>query len=233
MSRFASTGARVLVVAVAAVASVAALTVAQDDPQPPREQGQAGLDSFLPEPTKYHELLRQEVGVWDVEVRTYAAGPDQEPQVSKGVERNRLMAGGLWLISDFRGELAGTEYQGHGLTGYDSHKQAYVSSWADSMGAGLMVLEGNVDETSGELTLEGETVDPMSGQSLRVRLVASYDGPDSRRTVMSLAPRGGDEFVQAVEMRYTRQPDSERTKKSGEPKKKSGERKKRSERPDA
>jgi hypothetical protein len=224
MSRFASTGARALVVVLAAVASVAALTVsAQDEPKPAAGE----FESSLPEPTEAHKVLRQEVGVWEAEITTWLAGPEQEPDVSRGVERNRMMPGGLWLISDFEAEMGGAPYHGHGHTGYDTKKQKYVGSWVDSMSTALTNLEGERDPATGAIVMEGESLDPVSGQPYRVRLVSTSDGRNSRSMTMFMGAPGGDEMIRAMEIRYTRRDGGEPKKKPGEPKKKPGEPKKK------
>ena len=55
------------------------------------------------------------------------SGPDSEPSVSKGVEVDKLMPGGLWLMNDFEGEFGGMAFHGHGVNGYDTQKKKYVA----------------------------------------------------------------------------------------------------------
>ena len=86
-----------------------------------------------PEVTKQHEVLKQDVGVWDAEMKLWMA-PGQEPMTSKGVERNRMM-GGLWLISSFTVDLGGETFQGRGQFGYDSKKGKYIGTSISAPGS--------------------------------------------------------------------------------------------------
>ena len=53
-------------------------------------------------PTAEHKLLAKDVGTWDATVKSWMSGPDSEPTVSKGVEVDKLLPGGLWLTERFR-----------------------------------------------------------------------------------------------------------------------------------
>ena len=52
---------------------------------------------------------------------------------SKGIEKNELLKGGLWLISRFEGEVVGTPFTGIGTFGYDPAEKKYVGTWVDTM----------------------------------------------------------------------------------------------------
>jgi hypothetical protein len=55
--------------------------------------------------------------------------PGAPPQSSRGVIVNRLVCGGLWLVSEFHNETTG--FDGHGIFGYDVQKKKYVGTWID------------------------------------------------------------------------------------------------------
>src|SRR5262245_22821058 len=81
----------------------------------------------IPKPTKEHELLKEREGTWDCAVKSFME-PGKPPSESKGVEVNRML-GGLWLISDFKGDMMGQPFLGHGVTGYDPKKKKYTGVW--------------------------------------------------------------------------------------------------------
>src|SRR5262249_15679278 len=64
-------------------------------------------------------LVMQE-GVWDADISALVPGPNGKVETTKsnGVERNRML-GGKWLLSDFKANLFGMKYEGHGQTGFD------------------------------------------------------------------------------------------------------------------
>ena len=86
------------VASLAALLSVTSLALAQD-----------GFPTI--KPTAEHKVLAEEAGAWDAVVKTYMAGPDAEPSISKGTEVNTLLPGGLWLMSEFSGEFGGLKFR--------------------------------------------------------------------------------------------------------------------------
>ena len=72
-----------------------------------------------PKPTAEHEILAADEGTWDATITSFLGGPDGEPTVSKGTEVNTLLAGGLWLVSEFEGDIGGVKFVGRGHFGYD------------------------------------------------------------------------------------------------------------------
>lgn len=172
-----------------------------------RAQDEAGdFSAFLPKPTKQHEVLGKDVGVWDAEIKSWMVGPDAEPTVTKGVERNRLLRGGLWLVSDFEGDVGGIPFAGHGQTGYDPKQGKYIGTWVDSMSTNVMTQEGTYDEAAETFTFEGEAVDP-AGQTMEQKTIASYKG-DTRTMEMHMKLPGSDEYIKMMEITYTKRADS-------------------------
>ena len=107
---------RLMFVGVAAVFSCLALPIKAQDSK---------SDDQSP-----YKVLAKEEGVWDADITTMMPGADGkvETTTSKGVETNRMLAG-KWLISDFKGEMFGSTFEGHGTNGYDAKKNKYVGSW--------------------------------------------------------------------------------------------------------
>lgn len=175
---------------------------AQDKPQ-----AEAGFP--VPKPTAHHKLLRKSVGTWDASIKSWE-DPTKEPSVSKGVETNRMLGGGLWLIQNFQGSFGDMTFQGHGQSGYDTTKKKYVSTWIDSMSTGIMLLEGTHDEATGTSTYYGESTDPMTGKAMKLKNVEVHKG-DTRVFTMSMQAPGG-EYVKMMEITYTRRPAREARK---------------------
>lgn len=182
---------RTLVGVAAGMLGVLAAAAAQEAGGPPPVQ-----------PTAEHKFLKSEVGVWEAEVKTYMGGPDAPPEVGKAVEVNRMMPGGLWLLSEFRGEFAGQPFTGRGQTGYDPYKKKYVGTWIDSMSPTLMILEGTYDEADRAMTLTGESVDPASGQPVKMKMVTTSKDDATRQFTMYMTAPGGGPEVKAMETTY-------------------------------
>src|SRR5262245_31577289 len=76
----------------------------------------AGAEDF-PKPGPEHEQLKQLAGVWDAQVKCNQ--PGKAPEESKGEFTGTLDVGGFFLVTEFKGQLAGQPFHGRGLTGFD------------------------------------------------------------------------------------------------------------------
>lgn len=142
-----------------------------------------------PRPGPEHEILKGDVGTWDATVESFMMGPT--PMTSKGTETN-VLVGGLWLVTDFKADMMGMPFQGHGITGYDAHKKKYVGTWVDTMSSGLGLSESTWDAATKTMTGTTEGPDP-SGQIQKMKSVVTYKDPDTRVFTMSGAgPDGKD-----------------------------------------
>ena len=93
--------------------------------QETKKEPAAGAAMELPKPGPEHEILKKDEGVWDATVEATMA-PGAPPAVSKGVETVKATGGGLWYVSDFKSEMMGQPFEGHGVTGYDRSRR---STW--------------------------------------------------------------------------------------------------------
>ena len=144
-----------------------------------------------------YKLLAKEEGVWDADIKMMAPGTDGkiEATTSKGVETNRMMAG-KWLISDFKGEMFGSTFEGHGTYGYDAKKNKYVATWVDTMSVRIDALEGTYDEKTKTLTLNSDSESP-DGKPMKMRLETQFNDDGTRtfslwrkQTARRNSPRG-------------------------------------------
>jgi hypothetical protein len=99
-----------------------------------------------------------EEGTWDLDVTVIEPGPGAPPMTVKGVEVNTIMpswTNDKWVISDYRTMFMGRPFEQHGILGYDTNKEKYVSSWVKSVQANLGTFEGSYDNETYTLTIEG------------------------------------------------------------------------------
>jgi hypothetical protein len=159
---------------------------------------------MMVKPTAEHEILTAEAGTWTAKIKAWSPGDNGPPAESEGKEVNH-MVGGLWLASDFTGELGAVDFHGHGITGYDPSKKKYVGSWVDSMSPTLIALEGTYDAATKTLTLEGKTGDPAMGGPFDIKTTSTQTADGTRTMTMSM--KGGpigDTYVKLMEVQYTR-----------------------------
>ncbi len=159
----------------------------------------------IPTPTAEHKILAADEGTWDATIKGYPNGPDSEPMVSKGVEVNTVLSGGLWVVSTFKADFGGMAFEGRGQYGYDPAKKRYVGTWIDSMSPALSVLEGTYDGKTRTLTYKGDGVCPKDGSKLAQRMVTTTREDGSREFTLYVTgvPTGGKE-AKVLQIEYTR-----------------------------
>ena len=113
----------------------------------------------MPSPTEHHAQLQKSVGHWEGTITMTMPGMGE--MVSPASEDVRS-GGPFWTISDFKSDMGGMPYSGHGCHGFDPEKGKYVSTWIDNMTSYLNVMEGSLDEESGMIVMEWNAPD-MTG----------------------------------------------------------------------
>lgn len=166
--------------------------------------GNAGAQE-APEPTPYHKGLAEEVGVWDAEMFYFKPGSDEATPAGKGVETNTMLSGGLWLLSDFKGDPGPGAFEGRGQTGYDPKKQKYIGTWVDSMSPRMMILEGTYDEKTKTATMFGEG-DDTGGQASSIKTTTHQPDAENRVFTLFIKPKDAKEYVKTIEIRYKKRP---------------------------
>ncbi|MCI0334331.1 MAG: DUF1579 domain-containing protein [Planctomycetes bacterium] len=162
-------------------------------------------DEWKIEPTAQHKILKKDVGTWDAQVKIWPM-PDAEPMESKGVEKNRLLEGGLWLITRFEGEVIGTPFVGMGTFGYDPAEKKYIGTWVDTMTPHLMITKSDYDEKTKTMTGIAETRDPMTGKKYNAKMISRYNDDGTR--VMEMHRKGADgQEWKVMEISYQRRAD--------------------------
>jgi Protein of unknown function (DUF1579) len=143
--------------------------------------------------------MKRDAGAWNVVIKMFG-DPSVEPAVSKGTETN-FMLGDRWLISHFKGDIMGTNFEGLRQTGFDPEKKKFVGSWVDSMSPYSTHIEGNWNEKTQTMTSMGAGKNPL-GNEMKTKMVATYD-KDGSRTFAMYATMNGDE-MKMMEFHYTR-----------------------------
>jgi len=181
--------ARTLVAALALV-TLAAAARAQDAP-------------MYMTPTRAHEEMAREVGVWDAETSTWTE-PNATPEKSKGIETNRML-GKFWLASQFEGEFMGEKFTGEMHLGYDPIKKKYVGTWVDSVSPFMYTIEGEYDVATHTLTCMMSGTSAMTGQPEVAKNVTRYIDENNKVFEMYMPVEGKEgEWWKMMEIKYTR-----------------------------
>ena len=154
----------------------------------------------LPKPGPEHALFKMDVGTWDAVVEM--KGPGAPPSKGKGVEVNKIGCGGLCLISDFKADISGMPFEGHGVSTWDPAKKKYVGSWTDSMSKGLALGESTYDAKTKKWSGVMEGPD-MDGKIVKMRSVGEM--PDANTRVFTMYSAGPDgKEAESMKITYTR-----------------------------
>lgn len=153
----------------------------------------------MPTPGPEHAILKEDVGTWDASIEMLMPGAPATPP-SKGVEVNALSCGGLCLVTDFKGEVMGGPFQGHGVTTWDPTKKVYIGSWSDSMTAGLATTESTWDAAKKTLNTTMLTPDG-SGGTVKMRSTVEYSA--GKRVFSMFMPGPDGKEVPSMRITYT------------------------------
>jgi hypothetical protein len=153
-------------------AFVAGAYMVQGDDELPSEEEMHQLWQKYGMPNKHHAVLERGVGEWDVTMRTWWSGTDKEPEVNHAVAHSEMIFDGRFMKTELEGtikfEFQGVQVElpilGLGITGYDSFKKKYVSTWIDSHNTAIWMSEGRYDPTGEAFTYFGTSDDWMTGQ---------------------------------------------------------------------
>ncbi|MNQ88055.1 hypothetical protein D3C85_1033040 [compost metagenome] len=110
--------------------------------------------------------------------------------------------GGRYQKCLFNGTMIGMPFEGMSIMGYDNSKKAFVSSWVDNMGTGIMHMEGIWDDAAKSINFKGTCVDPMTGKDTNIRQVMKFMDEDSQLLEMYCTMDGKE--VKNMEIKYTR-----------------------------
>jgi hypothetical protein len=148
----------------------------------------------VPKPGPEQKMLHKFEGTWDGKVSFMGAE-------SKGTATYKMGVGGFFLFLEYRGEFGGEKFEGRGTTGYDPLKKKYVSTWVDSMGPSIIMMEGAFSKDGKTYTETGEGPG-MDGKQVKMKSVYEFKDDDTILFTMSNSAEGKDQAF--LKITYTR-----------------------------
>jgi hypothetical protein len=149
----------------------------------------------MPKPGKEHSMLQQQfVGEWDAVMKHVGDGKKESKESKdkefKGTETVKSAFDGYWLVIDFKGDMDGKSYTGHGSMGYDPSKKKYVMTWLDNMSPYSMWSEGTADDAGKTFTFTSEGYCPDLGKSGTFKTV--FEVKDATHRTLTFYRTGKD-----------------------------------------
>jgi len=121
-------------------------------------------------PGSEQAMLAKANGTWKVETTMWMS-PDAEPMKSTGTMTNKMILGGRYQVSTFKGNMMGAPFEGTSTTGYDKARKVWTTTWVDNMSTGIMNMDGAWDDASKTATYTGKMLCPGNGQMCEMKQV--------------------------------------------------------------
>lgn len=154
-------------------------------------------------PGQQHTMLAKGDGRWTAETTMWMA-PDAPPMKAKSSAVNKMVLGGRYQQTSFKGDFMGMPFEGSSTTGYDNTKKMFFTTWMDNMSTALMNMEGTWDEAAKSINFKGKMICPGNGIECEMREV--YKIVDDNTHVMEMyGPdmKTGKEY-KSMEIKFTR-----------------------------
>ena len=171
--------------------------------QPAEKDMQAIMDTYkkLAIPGEPHKQLASLAGSWTTKTKSWME-PDKPPMETTGTCEDKALLDGRFLQQECTGEMMGQPYTGIGVHGYDNLTKKYVTTWMDSMGTGIFVMDGTASADGKTITLHGSHPDPMGGV-MKHRAVWKLVDANTQTFEMYHKGKDGKE-MKMMEITYTR-----------------------------
>lgn len=126
---------------------------------------QAMMEAYtkLATPGEPHKQFASLAGSWTTKTKEWME-PGKPPTESSGSAEMKMVLDGRFLQQEFSGDMMGHPYSGIGISGYDNLRKRYVSTWIDTMGTGVFVMDGTGSADGKTITLKGQHAELGGGQ---------------------------------------------------------------------
>jgi hypothetical protein len=152
-------------------------------------------------PGPEHKELARMVGKWDCDM-SYTMDPSAPPMPIKGTSTFTMLMGDRYLQEEHESSGPMGPFKGRGTVGYNNMTKQFEGTWIDSMGTATMFMTGTQD-ASGDVTMKGEYMDPMTNAMTSMRHVMHKVSDDAFEFKMYCSSAGKPEFC-AMTSKYTR-----------------------------
>ncbi|CAM3599446.1 DUF1579 domain-containing protein [Flavobacterium chungbukense] len=142
-------------------------------------------------PGNPHKMMADEVGTWNCDM-TFWYEPNGKPEKANSVAVIRMILGGRYQESDYKGTMMGQPFEGKSTLAYNNASEEYTTTFIDNMGTGMMVAMGKYDESKKSMEFKGEMVNPVNGKKTPYREVYTIVDPKTRKMEMYDVKNGSE-----------------------------------------
>jgi hypothetical protein len=119
-------------------------------------------------PGAEHAWLAKSAGNWKAETTMWMT-PDAPPQKSVATVVNKMLMGGRYQQSSWKGTMMNEPFEGMSTVAYDKAKKKWVSTWIDGWSTGILLMEGDWDEATQTATYTGQFLNPANGKMCEMK----------------------------------------------------------------
>ncbi|MFT3680211.1 MAG: DUF1579 domain-containing protein [Ferruginibacter sp.] len=134
-------------------------------------------------PGPQHAMLAKSDGKWKAETTMWMA-PGAPPVTGKATAENKMLYGGRYQQTSFKGDFMGMPYEGGGVTGYDNSRKVFFTTWMDNMSTMIMNMEGTWDDATKSITFKGKMFCPANGKECTMREVCTFTDDNNYKMEM-------------------------------------------------
>ena len=194
---------RTLVSSMLIAFACAAPIQAQDKAPEMTPEQKAEMEAYVKAgtPGPQHQKLASTTGTYSVKMKNWhePGGPATE---ETGTATRTMVLDGRVLVEQYKGTMMGSEFSGHGMTGYDNVTGKYWSTWMDSMSTGMMLSHGTCDAQMA-CTFSGSWNDPVKKGPVTARMTTRWPSPTTEVFEMYAPDKKGNE-MKMMEITYTK-----------------------------
>ena len=184
------------------IASCLLLCTIQLSAQQPSQDSMMKAWTAYMTPGEPHKMIAKTDGEWETTASMWM-DPSAQPVVSKGTSSNKMIMGGRYQESRYKGDMMGQPMEGIATLGYDNAKKVFQTTWIDNMGTGVMTMSGTWDDASKTINFTGMQTDPSSGKDMKMRETVKFIDDNNMQMEMFTTPEGGSE-MKMMEIKYKR-----------------------------
>jgi hypothetical protein len=152
------------------------------------------------EPGEPHKQLASLAGSWTTKTKMWME-PGKPPEETTGACEQKALLDGRFLQQECTGQMMGQPFTGIATTGYDNVTKKYVTTWIDSQGTGIFVMEGTGSPDGKTITQKGSHADPMGGRMHHRAVTRTLDG---NTQVFEMYGKMNGKEMKMMEITYTR-----------------------------
>jgi hypothetical protein len=151
-------------------------------------------------PGPVHERLGNLAGTWDVAIQ-YRLG--EKIQEGKATCDAKWILEGRFLQQDYHSRFQGKPFHVLQILGYDNQKKKFIELMMDNLSTSVLHNEGEISEDGKVITNSGESRDPITKKSYKLRTQYTITNRDRFTLAWYRTEEGGAE-AKVVTMVHTR-----------------------------